>query len=155
MTRMFVPALAAFLLSSASALAQAPSLPLAPAPEAAPPAPAETGALSLSAAFADQKPIRSGLVWRVFEDRGDAGQPVQVAKSSEAEATFSLPPGAYIVHAAYGFAGASKRVTVGTGGSAERVAISAGALRLAGAVADTPIPPNRVSFSVFVPIGNN
>jgi len=155
MTRMFVPALAAFLLSSASALAQAPSLPLAPAPEAAPPAPAETGALSLSAAFADQKPIRSSLVWRVFEDRGDAGQPVQVAKSSEAEAAFSLPPGAYIVHAAYGFAGASKRVTLGTGGSAERLTISAGALRLAGAVADTPIPPNRVSFSVFVPIGNN
>src|SRR3954454_2031935 len=82
MTRMFVPALAAFLLSSASALAQAPSLPLAPAPEAARPAPAETGALSLSAAFAAQKPIISGLVWPVFEDRVVDSKPVQVAKSS-------------------------------------------------------------------------
>jgi len=46
-------------------------------------------------------------------------------------------------------------VTVAAGAGAERLTISAGALRLAGAVADVPIPQNRVSFSVFVPIGAN
>jgi hypothetical protein len=147
-------ALAALLLSGSAAIAQAPAT---PAPDAAqPPAPPEGAVVSLSAVFAgDPKPIRSGLVWRVFDDKGDAGQPAVVARSTEAAPNLSLPPGAYIVHAAYGFAGATKRLTVQGGAVAERLTISAGALKLSGVIGDAPIPPNRVSFSVFVPVGNN
>ncbi len=154
-------ALAALLLSGSAAIAQAPATPAPdaaqPAPDAAqPPAPPEGAVVSLSAVFAgDPKPIRSGLVWRVFDDKGDAGQPAVVARSTEAAPNLSLPPGAYIVHAAYGFAGATKRLTVQGGAVAERLTISAGALKLSGAIGDAPITPNRVSFSVFVPVGNN
>jgi hypothetical protein len=154
-------ALAALLLSGSAAIAQAPATPAPdaaqPAPDAAqPPAPPEGAVVSLSAVFAgDPKPIRSGLVWRVFDDKGDAGQPAVVARSTEAAPNLSLPPGAYIVHAAYGFAGATKRLTVQGGAVAERLTISAGALKLSGVIGDAPIPPNRVSFSVFVPVGNN
>jgi hypothetical protein len=44
---------------------------------------------------------------------------------------------------------------VQTGNLNERLTISAGALRLKGAVGDSPIPANRVSFSVYVPEPQN
>lgn len=148
--------LAALLLPGAVAAQTVPALPALSAPEAAPqPTSPEMGVVTLSAVFAsDSKPIRSGVVWRVFEDKAD-GHPVVVARSNEPAPSFSLPPGAYVVHAAYGFAGASKRIAVPAGTIAERLAISAGALKLSGAITETPIPPNRISFSVFVPIGTN
>lgn len=148
--------LAALLLPGAVAAQTVPALPTLSAPEAAPqPTSPEIGVVTLSAVFAsDSKPIRSGVVWRVFEDKAD-GHPVVVARSNEPAPSFSLPPGAYVVHAAYGFAGASKRIAVPAGTIAERLAISAGALKLSGAITETPIPPNRISFSVFVPIGTN
>jgi hypothetical protein len=149
-------------LVSSAALAQAPGV---PAP-AGPPSPFSTAplptappgqvALFLSAAFAgDGKPIRSGLVWRVYEDRGDVARPSPVARSTNPTPNFTLPPGNYIIHAAYGFAGASKRISVQSGSFAERLTVSAGALKLGGIVADSQIPPGRVSFSVYVPIGAN
>jgi hypothetical protein len=158
MTRSLFPlALVALFLSGSAAIAQAPAISVAPTLDAIPqPAPPEAGVVSLSAVFAGEpKPIRSGLVWRVFEDKGDASQPAVVAKSTEAAPNLSLPPGAYIVHAGYGFASATKRLTVQGGSVTERLTISAGALKLGGAVADVPIPPTRISFSVFVPVGNN
>jgi hypothetical protein len=110
----------------------------------------------LSASFAgDGKPIRSGVVWRVYDDRGDAAPPNVVARSSSPAPNFMLPAGNYIVHAAYGFAGASKRITVQSGDISERLTISAGALKLGGVVSDTPIPAARLSFAVYVPIGSN
>jgi hypothetical protein len=131
----------------------------APPPVAAPslpPAPPGHVGLFLSASFAgDNKPIRSGLVWRVFEDRGEAAKPGLVAQSTNPAPNFNLPPGNYVVHVAYGYAGASKRLTVQSGSIAERLTISAGALKLGGSVADQPIPANRISFAVYVPIGAN
>jgi len=136
----------------------APGMPAVPPPTVptGPSAPASQVVLYTSAVFAgDAKPIRSGLVWRVFEDRGDAGRPTVVARSTQPAPTFTLAPGNYVIHAAYGFAGASKRVTMQSGSLVERLTISAGALKLGGAIADTPIPPNQLSFSVYVPIGSN
>lgn len=162
--------LAAALLASA-ALAQTAPRPGTPtvAPSAAPspldPAPAaggtarpgsQTGILSLSAALTgDSKPIRTGLVWRVFEDRADGSKPVAVAKSGAASPSFTLPPGSYVVHAAYGYASASRRVSLPAAPVSERLPISAGALKLGGAIGDAPIPPERINFAIFVPVGNN
>ncbi len=36
-----------------------------------------------------------------------------VARSTDAEPVFSLEPGTYVLHAAYGFASGTKRVTLG------------------------------------------
>lgn len=116
--------------------------------------PAQT--LSLSAVFAgENKPVLSGLVWRVFRERDD-GRSDLVERSNEASPNFRLPPGNYILHAAYGFAGTSRRIAL-RGGSAisERLTLGAGALRLSAAIGDTPIPSARMTFSIFVPIGNN
>jgi hypothetical protein len=148
------------LLAASAASAQTtpavPSLtqqPLAPTPT---PKPVEKVMLSTGAAFAENdQPIRSGLVWRIFEDKGDSAPPTIVARSNSPTPDFTLPPGNYIVHVAYGFAGASKRISIQSGRLTERLAISAGALRLHGAVGETPIPASRISFAVYVPIGPN
>ncbi len=134
-----------------AALAQAPS------PLSIPPAPrGDKYAVQLSAVFAgEQRPVRSGLVWRVYEERPDGTQPILLEKASAATPSFSLKPGNYVVHAAYGFAGASRRIGVQAGPVVERLPISAGALKVGGAIGDSPIAANRLAVSVYVPIGSN
>jgi len=159
-------------LTASAAAAQTLTQPLGTAPQPfGPPPPPSVPSLSQSpppsvslkqvmvnagAVFSDSNaPIRSGLVWRVFEDKGDTSQPVIVARSSSPTPSFTLAPGNYIIHVAYGFASASKRISVQSGNLNERLVVSAGALRLRGAVGDSPIPANRVSFSVYVPEAQN
>jgi len=154
----FAAAAATWLAAGAARAQTAPAPPsLGTAPLPAPAlAPQQTATLALSAVFAgDQKPIRSGLVWRVYEDRADGAASAPIAKSSAPNPTLTLKPGSYVIHAAYGFASASKRLTLNAGSAVDRLTLSAGALQLAGSVADVAIPPNRLSLSVFVPIGNN
>jgi hypothetical protein len=156
MTRFVTPTLAGLmaLLVWSAATAQTPAVPsLTQNP---PPIPVGRVTVSASAVFADNnQPIRSGLVWRVYEDRGDTVQPNIVSRSSSPTPTFNLSPGNYIMHAAYGFAGASKRLSVQAGTLTERLIISAGALRLKGAVGESPIQPNNVSFAIYVPMAQN
>ena len=150
-------------VSALSLLALLPASPAAAQNSSVPtlsqsPPPIATGQVMLnaSAAFAESNlPIRSGLVWRILEDRGDTTQPAIIGRASSPTPNFTLAPGNYIVHVAYGFASASKRISVQTGNLNERLTISAGALRLKGAVGDSPIPANRVSFSVYVPEPQN
>ncbi len=112
--------------------------------------------LTLGAVLAgDTKPIRSGLVWRIYEERGAGVAPALVTKLSASTPTTTLPPGSYIVHAAYGLASATKRLTIASGPVSERFVIEAGALRLSGAIGDVPIPANRLSFSIFQPLPND
>jgi hypothetical protein len=144
-------------LVASAATAQAPS-PLTPSFTTGPlqVAPPGQAAVFLSAAFAsDGTPIRSGVVWRVYDERGGSTQPKVVARSKSPAPTFNLPPGTYVVHASYGFAGASKRISVQSGSLTERLTISAGALKLAGVVSESPIPPGRIAFAIYVPIGAN
>lgn len=130
----------------------APALP-PPVPSAVPGVPAN---LSVSAQFsAGRKPIRSGLVWRVLADTAD-GSPLRiVARSTDAEPIFSLEPGSYVLHAAYGFASGTKRVMLGPQGLRDQVTISAGGLTLGGSIGEVPIQPAQLSFSVFVPLQGN
>ncbi len=152
-------ALCAAVLAAAPAFSQVAAPGPLPSPGQLPPpgAPAVANAgLSLAAAFTGEgKPIRSGIVWRVFRD-GPQGKPDLVQKSTDPTPTFMLPSGRYTIHASYGFAGASRTVFVRPGvNPVERVAIAAGALKLGAAIGDTPIPAGRVSFSVYVPIGSD
>lgn len=149
-------ALALAVAGTARAETPTPAPPAPPAAAASQPAPVPNGAmLYLSAVFAGEtKPIRSGLEWRVFADKGDGAAPALVQRSSTAAPTFSLAPGAYVVHAAYGFASATRRVTL-TGNAVERLTISAGALRVGGVIGEMPIPASKLTFSVYVPVGSN
>ena len=145
--------------SAAQTPPAAPGSTAGPATEAAPapPAPGVTlASLRLSAQFAsDRKPIRSGLAWRVLSETADGSPPRIVARSSDAEPVFALEPGTYLLHAAYGFASGTKRITLGPVGLRDQVAISAGGLSLAGSIGDAPIAPAQLSFQVFVPLQGN
>lgn len=102
---------------------------------------------------ANGEKIISGLTWRIYEDMGDNVSPTLITKSNAPTPSFQLPPGNYIVQAAYGYASTSKRIQVQAAPLTERLAISAGALRLSGTVGDSAIPASQLSFSVYVPIG--
>jgi hypothetical protein len=130
---------------------------LDPTPVQPGPAPStRQAALRVTAQFAgDRRPIGSGLVWRVLSESADGSPPRIVARSSEPEPAFSLDPGTYLLHAAYGFASGTKRVTLGPLGLREQVPISAGGLSLAGSIGDAPIPPAQLAFQVFVPLQGN
>ena len=154
----------AVLLSPAAAQVTAPDTgPGADRPVPSPrPAPEQPTAvnglaqLAISAQFANErKPIRSGLAWRTLSESADGSPPRIVARSNDPEPSFSLPPGNYVVHAGYGFASGTKRVSLGAQGLRDQVSISAGALSLAGSIGDAPIPAGQLSVSVFVPLQGN
>ena len=143
----------AFLACTPPAQAQTPP---ATAPVAGSVQPGE-GMLTLSALFSGaNKPIQSGLVWRVLLDKGD-GTPAQiVASSTLSNPGFALGPGSYVIHAAYGFASGTKRITLNAGATlTEKLSVNAGALKLAGSIADVPIPVTRLNFSIYVPLQGN
>jgi hypothetical protein len=145
--------------------ATGPTTPAQPAQPGTPtsrPAPStaiqrDGGTLAVSAILGGQAgPIRGGIKWRVFRDSTSAEeQPVLVTESESAAPVFVLEPGIYYVHATYGLASATKRIVMGTAPTTESLVINAGGLVLAGNIGDTLIPPDRLSFNIYVPIGND
>ncbi len=136
-----------------------------PAPEAAAVDAAELAAAKAAAEVAatpqpvtlvaritdDGQQIPDGLVWRIFETRTDAsGDLALAAKSEDATARFALPPGAYVVHVAYGRAQTTDTLQVEQGDNRKSLVLDAGAMRLNAAVAgDIAIPINLLRFDVF------
>jgi hypothetical protein len=118
----------------------------------------DQASLTLSAvATPELPPLRAGLKWRVFEERtGTDGSHKLVAQSSDASPTLTLPSGAYIVHAALGLAGTTKRVTLTAGQPmSERLVMNAGALRIVCMLGDQPINPTKLAISIYVPERGN
>ncbi len=144
------------LMGAASAIAQtAPKIQHAPKTAAEAPT---GGAIRLIAALApsDAQGVKSGIIWRVFNEHAEAnGAHKLIAVSREASPTISLPEGAYIVHAAFGLAGATRRIVVDGRTVSERVTLNAGALKLVDKLGDAIIPPQRVAISIYVPERGN
>ena len=96
-------------------------------------------------------PLKEGVFWRIFaaEPDGDDALPL-VATAEGGTTSLLLDPGTYFVHASYGRAGATKRLSVGRGALTETLVLEAGALRL-GAVAreDQALPAGKVTFEVL------
>lgn len=108
--------------------------------------------VTLSARISDDGPfIPSGLVWRVFDSRTDAsGELAMVAKSEEATAALSLPPGEYVLHVAYGRAQASDTIYVEPGPNTRTVIFEVGALQLNALITgDVAIPPAMLAFDIY------
>ncbi len=128
--------------------------PYAPPPEAAISLPeaATESALYLVAKLEEAgKPINSGLVWRVFKETAAAnGKLEMVATATGGDAEFRLQTGSYLVHAAYGRAGATSRVTVGSKLRSETLILNAGGIKLEGVIGrDVAIEPENLFFDIF------
>ncbi len=148
-------ALAAALLPGAGlaqeAKAELPLMPLAPAisgNEAQAPLRRLTLAAMLSE---DGEAIGSGLVWRVFKpDAAADGKLPLIAVGKGGSTSFELEPGSYIVHAAFGRAGATKRITIGNEARKESIVLDAGGLKLGAVLSGGQrIPPANLRFSIY------
>jgi hypothetical protein len=123
---------------------------------AEPPAPAEPGQgmVYLSAVFTpgDTQPVRAGIRWRVFEERAGAdGGHKLVAQPEEASPFFALADGAYIVHAAFGLAGVTRRIVVNGQTTNERLVLNAGGLSIIDVLGSSPLPAQKLQIQVYVP----
>lgn len=144
--------------SPAAPDAQLPSLQPPPGQPQAKPPPSAGNILHLSAVLtaADAQPVHSGLRWRVFDEKPELdGTHALVAESYDATPALPLRDGSFVVHAAFGLAGATKRVTIDAKGGSERLVLNAGALRVVGMLGDAPITPAKTQISIYVPERNN
>ncbi|MBV9567280.1 MAG: hypothetical protein JO172_04010 [Hyphomicrobiales bacterium] len=145
--------LAAFGVQSSRAQTPAkaaPTLPV-PSPQSATAPSPQMSSLAVSAQFSgDQGLIRSGLEWRIFKITRDGT--TSIVQRSKADAPmFTLGQGDYFVHVSYGFASASKRVTLAEAPVAEKFTLAAGALRLGATLGDQPVPRSKVSYTIYLP----
>ena len=174
---LWVAAMIALLGAAAPRFAGAQSLPASPPPvqpQATPPVPASPGSspsasaqaqapvqaqgkaeynLLIGASFSnDGQVIRSGLRWRIY---ASSAPTVLVKTSEDAIPVFDLEPGDYVVHATYGLASASRRITVTRQPRSERLAIAAGGLSVHGTNGGAPIDPKDIKIAVFIPSPTN
>lgn len=112
----------------------------------------QTYELVLDAKLTDDSPdISRGLVWRVFlPDKGVDDQLPLVATAKGGKAVFNLPEGSYLVHVAYGRAGATKRITIKQAARQENMVLDAGGLKLTAVLPEGgKIVENLLRFSIY------
>ena len=108
-------------------------------------------ALALAARFAKDGPfIQRSLRWRIFSDKVTPGvPPTLVAEGKDATPLFALPPGDYVLHVVYGFATATRRISLRDEARREIFELAAGGLRLQAKIGETPLPAQRVKFDIY------
>src|SRR5690606_10493159 len=74
-----------------------------------------------------------------------------IASAEGGSSIFELDPGSYLVHSAFGRAGATKRITLGAGETRqEHVILDAGGLKLNAVLSGgMPISPDKLRFSIY------
>lgn len=108
--------------------------------------------LNLKAKLTDDgAEVSRGLTWRVFgPDAGPDGKLPLVASSQGGSVTFQLAPGSYLVHAAFGRAGATKRITLRKNAATEMVVLDAGGLKLnAVGPGGKEVRADKLRFSIY------
>lgn len=123
----------------------------APSPQT-PLAESEMGEIVLEARLTKESPpLKNGMVWRVFRpETGADGKLPMIATARGGDADFLLPPGSYLVHAAFGRAGATKRITVTSEKKVDSLILDAGGLKLDAVLpGGTKIPHQKLRFSIF------
>jgi len=119
-----------------------------------PPPTAEQVPYVLEAQLMSEGPVlSSGITWRIFDAHPGPDDKLQlIGEAGGGAIEVRLSPGDYLVHAAYGRAGATKKITVGPAGGNDLVVINAGALKLSVLVGDSPLlASDEVSFDLYAP----
>ncbi len=99
----------------------------------------------------DSMPLEKGLVWRVFSPEPNAEDKLPlIATATGGTASFSLPQGSYLVHASFGRAGATKRITIRNASRHEKLILDAGGLKLSAKLPDgKEISDKFLRFSIY------
>jgi hypothetical protein len=139
-----MPKLAAVPPAGGSAQQPAPAASSGPAP----PVP-----VTFKALLTEGGPkVKSGLVWRVFSfEPAPNGMHKLISTQREANPTAALPPGEYLVNAAYGLSNLTKKVKVESGRSLEETfVLNAGGLKLGAVLANGQrLPAGSVHFDIL------
>ncbi len=146
--------------------AAAPAATVAPPPETAalsapqqssagvaPPA-MRPGAFTMEARlWAGGPSLGDGVRWRIYDaDPGPDGRMVLLGEAEGGIIHVRLEPGAYLVHAAYGRAGALRELDVADPTGALVIVLEAGGIRLLGVNGrDEPLGSGDVRFDIFAP----
>jgi len=96
--------------------------------------------------------VEKGLVWRVFTAAvGPNGTRKLISTHREPSPTAALPPGEYLVNAAYGLSNLTKKVKVESGKSVEETfVLNTGGLKLGAVLANgQPLPQGSVHFDIL------
>lgn len=95
--------------------------------------------------------VPEGVSWRVFSTVADSqGQLELVGRSEQSTASLQLPPGEYLLHAAFGHAQISDTMVVEEGSNTKTVILDAGGLVLSSKVSgDFPIAPARLQYDIY------
>lgn len=129
-----------------------PELNYAPADRQLPLTGIETGTLFLEARLTeDAAPVSQGMVWRIFGTQPtDDGKLPLVAVAKGGGARIDLEPGSYLVHAAFGRAGATSRITIQNETRRESLVLNAGGLRLSAVLPDgSSMRESKLTFDIF------
>ena len=97
--------------------------------------------------------LPAGVTWRIFAALpGPDNKLPLIGEAGGGAVDVRLPPGDYLVHAAYGRAGATKKISVNRGGGSDTIIINGGGLKLSAFVGeDEPLKSGQVGFDVYAP----
>ncbi|MEM8539865.1 MAG: hypothetical protein AAGF25_02820 [Pseudomonadota bacterium] len=140
--------------------AQEPQLPdlnlqelnYAPADRTVPLSGIDTGTLFLEARLSEEAaPVDQGMVWRIFGTKPtDDGKLPLIAVAKGGGARIDLEPGSYLVHAAFGRAGATSRITIQKETRRESLVLNAGGLRLNAVLPDgSSMRESKLTFDIY------
>jgi hypothetical protein len=118
-----------------------------------PPRDGAPGRMSLAAYLSQESPpISTGVKWRIFDGQpGEDGSYKLLQTLSGSQPALDMPPGEYLVNAAYGRANLTKKVAVWPGQTvADGFVLNAGGLRLGALLPNgEAAPDNQVRFEVL------
>ncbi len=105
----------------------------------------------LSALLGDNSPILSkDVTWRVYTERADEQQGLSlVTQTNEAQPQLRLPPGQYVINAAFGRASVTRRLQVGNVPIQDRYILDAGGLVISGQVNKTPVADQKLTGKIY------
>lgn len=111
-----------------------------------------TQRILLEAKLSETGPIiRDGIEWRIYPliaDNPDAIE--ELVYATGGSKAFDIEPGDYIIHAAYGHAGAVKKISIGSEAIREEINLNAGGLKLmASSTGNVRIPSRMLKFNVY------
>ena len=128
--------------------------PPALAPDAGPPSDIRPGTFTLEARLAvDGPPLGDGVKWRIFGDTpGTDGHLPLLGEADGGIIYIRLDQGIYYVHAAYGRAGATRKIEVNGPTGGEVLVLNAGGMRLIAINGtDQTLRQGEVAFDIYAP----
>lgn len=100
---------------------------------------------------ADGPVLSEGVEWRIFgtAPKADGDMP-ELGYAEGGAKAFNILPGEYLVHAAFGHAGAIKKIRISNEAMVEDFVLNAGGLRLSATTSDSVAVPKRMlRFNIF------